>query len=398
VPVAKRVRNGQVTWRARWRDDTGAQRSKSFRRKVDAERFMTNLDHGRLNGAYVDPSAGRMTVGEWSERWMSGQVQLKPKTRASYESLLRCWVLPRWEKVQLVKVTFGAVAEWVGSMTLEGLSASRTRQAYHVLTGMLDDAVKDGRLVRNPAAGVDLPRIESRPRRYLRHDQLHALAAACGPYQALVLTLGYCGLRWGEAAALRVHNLDLDRGRIEVSQAVVEVNGRIVVGSPKSHQSRWLPVPSLLLEGLREQVAGKQPEDLVFPSPQGSYLRVQNFGVATSTGPRRKPASPDSSRTSCGTPPPRSPSRPGPRSRRFSGCWATLRPLSRWTATATCSRTRWTRWPPAWTTPCGDRVWSRCGPRPNLRCLGRRSQSRKPALTCGNDGCPRQDSNLRRTV
>jgi integrase len=277
VPVAKRVRNGQVTWRARWRDDTGAQRSKSFRRKVDAERFMTNLDHGRLNGAYVDPSAGRMTVGEWSERWMRGQVHLKPKTRASYESLLRCWVLPRWEKVPLAKVTFGAVAEWVGTMTLQGLSASRTRQAYHVLTGMLDDAVKDGRLVRNPAAGVDLPRIEARPRRYLRHDQLHALAAACGPYQVLVLTLGYCGLRWGEAAALRVHNVDLDRGRIEVSRAVAEVNGRIVVGSPKSHQSRWLPVPGLLLDGLKEQVAGKDPEDLVFPSPHGSFLRVQNF-------------------------------------------------------------------------------------------------------------------------
>lgn len=277
MPVTKRVRNGQVSWRARWRDDTGAQRSKSFRRKIDAERFMTNLDHGRLNGAYVDPSAGRMTVGEWAERWMRGQVQLKPKTRASYESLLRCWVIPRWGKVQLAKVTFGAVAEWVGTMQLGGLSASRTRQAYHVLTGMLDDAVKDGRLVRNPAAGVDLPRIHAKPRRYLRHDELHELASACGPYRVLVLTLGYCGLRWGEAAALRVHNLDLARGRIEVTQAVVEVNGRIVVGTPKSHQSRWLPVPKLLLEGLDEQVAGKHPDDLVFSSPKGSHLRVQNF-------------------------------------------------------------------------------------------------------------------------
>ncbi len=36
-------------------------------------------------------------------------------------------------------------------------------------------------------------------------------------------------------------------------------------------------MPTLLLEGLKEQVAGKQPEDLVSPSPQGSYLRVQNF-------------------------------------------------------------------------------------------------------------------------
>lgn len=39
----------------------------------------------------------------------------------------------------------------------EGLSASRTRQAYHVLTSMLDAAVRDGRLARDPAAGVDLP-------------------------------------------------------------------------------------------------------------------------------------------------------------------------------------------------------------------------------------------------
>src|SRR3954447_25987350 len=152
MPVAKRVRDGKVTWRARWRDDRGQQHSKSFRRRVDAERFMTQLEYARLNGAYVDPAAGKITIGEWAARWMHAQVQLKPKTRSSYESLLRCWLLPRWGNVAINKVTFGAVAAWVGDMQIGGLSASRTRQAYHVLTGMLDDAVKDGRLVRNPAA------------------------------------------------------------------------------------------------------------------------------------------------------------------------------------------------------------------------------------------------------
>jgi integrase len=277
MPVAKRVRGDKVSWRARWRDDRGEQHSKSFRRKVDAERFMTQLEHARLNGAYVDRGAGKMTVEEWSAKWIHSQVQLKPKTRASYESLLRCWVLPRWGPVALNKVTFGGVAEWVGTMYLGGLSASRTRQAYHLMTSMLDDAVKDGRLIRNAAAGVDLPRLETKPLRYLRHGELHALANSCGPYRVLVLTLGYCGLRWGEVAALRVHGVDLRRGRIEVSQAVAEINGRIVLGTPKSHQTRWLPVPKLLIEGLEDQVAGKSPDDLVFPSPQGGYLRVGNF-------------------------------------------------------------------------------------------------------------------------
>ena len=238
---------------------------------------MTELEHARLLGAYVDPGAGRITVGEWSAKWMHSQVQLKPKTRSSYESLLRCWVLPRWGPVSLNKVTFGGVAEWVGSMYLGGLSASRTRQGYHLLTGMLDDAVKDGRLVRNPAAGVDLPRLGTKPRRYLRHQELHALAGHCGPYRVLVLTLGYSGMRWGEVAALRVQSVDLRRGRIEVSEAVAEIHGQIVLGTPKSHQTRWLPVPKLLLEGLEAQVTGRGPDELVFPSPQGGYLRVANF-------------------------------------------------------------------------------------------------------------------------
>ena len=42
-------------------------------------------------------------------------------------------------------------------------------------------------------------------------------------------------------------------------------------------ETRWLPVPKLLLEGLETQIAGKSPDDLVFSSPHGSYLRVGNF-------------------------------------------------------------------------------------------------------------------------
>jgi integrase len=84
-------------------------------------------------------------------------------------------------------------------------------------------------------------------------------------------------MRWGEVAALRVHHVDLARARIEVSQSVEEINGRNVGGTPESHQTRWLPVPKLFLEGLEQQVAGKAPDDLVFPSPKGTFLRVANF-------------------------------------------------------------------------------------------------------------------------
>jgi integrase len=223
------------------------------------------------------PAAGRMTVGEWAERWVDEQLHLKPKTMASYRSLLATCVLPRWGLVQMGRITFGGVAEWVNDMQREGRSPSRVRQAYHLLTGMLHAAVKDGRLPRNPAIGVDLPRLKPVRRRYLRHDQLQALAVACGRYRVLVLTMGYCGLRWGEVTALRVHAVDLERGRLNITDAVTEVNGALIFGTPKSHQARWLPVPAFLLAELGQHVEGKRADDLVFASPQGAVLRVANF-------------------------------------------------------------------------------------------------------------------------
>jgi integrase len=92
-----------------------------------------------------------------------------------------------------------------------------------------------------------------------------------------VLVLGYTGLRWGEAAALRVRRIDLLRGRIEVAESVTDVDGRMVYGPPKSHARRRVPVPRFLRDDLAVQLAGLGPDDLVFPSQAGTPLRVQNF-------------------------------------------------------------------------------------------------------------------------
>ncbi len=69
-----------------------------------------------------------------AETWISGRVQLKPKTIASYESLLRSQVLPRWETVPLVRVRNAEVVAWVASMRAQPLSAQRTRHAHYVLS------------------------------------------------------------------------------------------------------------------------------------------------------------------------------------------------------------------------------------------------------------------------
>ena len=131
-------------------------------------------------------------------------------------------------------------------------------------------------MLSNPARGVDLPRKVRREHTYLTHQQTHDLAAAAGKYGPLVLTLAYCGLRWGEATGLRVKDLNLNRRRLTVAQNAVALGAHVHVGTPKSYHRRSVPVPAFLVRHLEEQCRGKLRDDLVFQAPMGGFLRQPN--------------------------------------------------------------------------------------------------------------------------
>jgi integrase len=149
------------------------------------------------------------------------------------------------------------------------------------MSAALDHAVRSGRIRSNPARGLGLPRSRRRDYVFLTHDQLRDLAAEAGPWQVFVLVLGYTGLRWGEATALRVCDIDLGRRRIDVRRAFSDVGGHVVLGTPKSHQSRTVPVPRFLGRELSADVTGKHADDLVFTMPGGSVLRLSNWRRAS---------------------------------------------------------------------------------------------------------------------
>lgn len=156
-------KRGPRRWRARYRGPDGKERSRTFDRKVDAERFLVSVESDKLRGAWVDPRHGALLLQEWSARWLGTLVHVKPKTLAGYESLLRTCVLPMFGSVPLARIEQPAVAAWVAEMRGRGLSASRTRQAYRVLSGMLDSAVQGGYLAKSPCSGIKLPRMARPP-------------------------------------------------------------------------------------------------------------------------------------------------------------------------------------------------------------------------------------------
>lgn len=276
--VEKRTRDGRTTWVARWRDPDGRQLKRSFVKRSAADRFMTGTEHSKLTGTYVDAALSRVAVDAWAAQWLAGQSHLKESTRARYAALLRRYVLPRWGTTPLASIGHAEVVAWVADLSRSGLSASSVRHAHRVLSLLLALAVRDGRLARNPADGVRLPRAAVAPKRFLTHQQVADVAAASDdPYGLAVHVLAYCGLRYGELAALRVSRVDLMRRRVEVVESMTEVAGRAVFGTPKSHQCRSVPIPRGIADDLAVHMAGKAPGDLVFTAPEGGLLRLTNF-------------------------------------------------------------------------------------------------------------------------
>lgn len=274
-------------WRARWRDPDGRSMERRFATKDLAQRHLERVGASIQSGTYVDRRLGRTSVGEFAERWLKAKANLKRSTRSGYASILRAHVLPRFGRRALNSLTLLDVQEFVASLQASGLSPARVRRVHQVLHSVLEWSVAANYLPRNPATagrrgapGVQLPRAVSREMAFLDHGEVERLAAVIAqPYGTLVLVLGYAGLRWGEAVALRRGRCDLLRSQLRITESASEAGG-LHFGSTKNYRSRTVDLPQFLVEALAvhlESTPDRDPGVLVFQSSGGGPLRHSNF-------------------------------------------------------------------------------------------------------------------------
>jgi integrase len=172
----------------------------------------------------------------------------------------------KYDLRSIANIVYSNVQAWVSDLSAES-GAKLVRSCHSVLFGILEDAVRDRRLPSNPAAGVKLPRLVKQPRTYLTASQLVQLAQESGRYTGLVLLLGNVGLRWNEAATLRVADFDFLRRTVSVIEDPAA--GKTV----KSSKHRTLYIPEFVVTELSRTAAGKGHTDLMWPSEKGVPLK-----------------------------------------------------------------------------------------------------------------------------
>jgi integrase len=273
---------GRSVWVARVRGPDGAERSKAFRTRIEAERFTAVSEISKARGEWVDPALGRISLDDWMSAWLHAVAPaLKPKTVRSYDSLINSRIAPAIGNYPIGDLAPMDVQRWVNAMRSDRLSASRIRQAHVVLSQVLAAAVREGRIGRNVALGIKLPPIPRTEAEYFEPDVVERIASSVGePYDLLVRLLGRLGPRFGEAAALRRRSVNLLTMRLTVEESIAEVSGRLVFGPTKTHAMRKLPLPPSLAGEFKrhlEEGVGLEPDALVFTSPTGAPLRYRNF-------------------------------------------------------------------------------------------------------------------------
>ncbi|HEY3008180.1 MAG TPA: site-specific integrase [Micromonosporaceae bacterium] len=276
--VQKRVRDGNVTYLARWRDDARRQRKRSFARKIDAERFLAQVEADLVRGQYVDPS-DRTTVIEYARRWAAGRVH-RPTTARRVGQLIDKHIAgtPLGGR-RLAAVVPSEVQAWAADRA-KLLAPTTLRNLVGLLRSIYAAAVLDRLVGRSPVVRITLPAADRERIVPLTVAQVRALADAMpARNRAMVIAQAGLGLRIGELLALRAQDIDRVAWLVRVEwQLAPQSKVRSV---PKTRRSRrTVPLPQVVADAIDEHLTGYPPAEdgTLFTTRFGTPYRHDYYG------------------------------------------------------------------------------------------------------------------------
>jgi hypothetical protein len=150
--------SGETRWDVRYRDPNRADRSKSFRLKLEAARFAASVEADIGRGEWLDPTLGRESFGYWAERWLVTTYGLKPKTQEGYRSLVNHHLLPRLANTPVARVDLAMVSSVLSEISRSGAGSGTVGNIRGVLNLVLEQARLSGAIRANPVRDTKAPK------------------------------------------------------------------------------------------------------------------------------------------------------------------------------------------------------------------------------------------------
>lgn len=285
-------------WQATVRLPNGKRVTATDKLKSVVRDWATEQEDAIRRGLWRDPRAGRITVGEWHERWWAARV-VGESTRRTDAGVLRNHVLPKWEDWPLSKIRRLDVQSWVREMEQAGTGPHMIRYAYNLLSTMLGDAITDDLIGVTPCRKIDLPRTDAKLPSWFTREQVDRIKAELPDGHAVMVELMVSsGPRWGEAAAVvgreradgEGNVVDWTRRRLRITGAL-DQHGQWKEHPKTSKSRREVPVPADVCDAMAKLLVERESDGYVFvgrrkspktgrlPTLSGANWRVVWYGA-----------------------------------------------------------------------------------------------------------------------
>jgi len=330
-------------YRVRWRDAAGNEQGATAPTKKAALAVKAQAELDAFQGVHRDHKAGRQAFGPYLEEVLDNATDLRPATLERYRIHAVRYVIPALGGTAIASIGPGELRRFYGKLS-KSVGTATVEAVHRLVSRTLSQAVADRIIQTNPARYAKAPRatrkppvtlepreaiwlatvLENRelfnPKRYYgpgadkgwtkaykdaqaqvdgwqnqeraRYDAL-ATDTQClefymehpssngGNLGIMVLIGMFAGLRFGEAAALRVSNIQLgDEPKITVNEAATEVRGVVTIGPPKTPGSRRsIQIPTTLGKILGKAYIGAASGSLLFTTSTGKPLSRTRFAA-----------------------------------------------------------------------------------------------------------------------
>lgn len=263
-----KLKNGR--YRAKFKNGRIQVASKTFDRERDAKEWL-RAQRTLLAEGY-DPRAGkRTTVGT-----AFGQFLDSREGGVAESSLARDRSVAGKLTVALSRRPIGEItqAEIASFLKGAGVTAGTRDRVKITFSAFFTWAVDAGYRRSNPVKGIRLASGSAETMSPMAAEELEALAMAVvqPEYRRLIRVLGYTGLRWGEARALKVSDVQGDTLHVTRSWSDGYKEKDV-----KQHQERWVPIFDVISEDVQTAIDGREHDERVFLSPLGRPISSRNL-------------------------------------------------------------------------------------------------------------------------
>lgn len=282
--MAQRRRFGYVRklpsgrWQASFIGPSGVRQNapQTFRTRTDANRWLSAVEADISRGVWLDEDLGRQAFGNYAQAWLRDHPRIGPRWRETCERNLRLHLAPLHD-VPLRALSPAVVREWYAAALRGRGGRVSIQQAYRFLRAVMNTAVRDGAIVKNPCQlpGAGSDRAKERP--VASPAEVVDLVMAITPrYRAAVLLAAWCGLRRGEVLGLYREDVDIAAGLVVVRRNRVELlaSGTAFDAEPKTDAgNRTVTIPPHVLPVLAEHMTTWAGPDRVFIGRDGRPMR-----------------------------------------------------------------------------------------------------------------------------